>query len=446
MADGQTTRILNYSFTMEDIEREMLEGYISRRYHPTNPRLSIYNYTNKTQYSQNWNPVTMHCRGLVLENLPVPFNGCYYIPRNTPMPKFFNYERRLVQPFLNKLDISQGSWMCISRKWDGWLGNSYWNPLSRKYEISTRGGFDNAVALKATEIVSTPAWQKQIEEWTRSAESFSASVAFEIIGPETKIVVDYEKFAPELFKKHPLILIPTKICRYKYDYVNENQRDKCGLDILNFPERFIDSFPDEENPFKIILQSSMNYMVREANVKFSKFNSWDDFLYDYESFVGDAEYFENYSMKDLPLRYEGYVAHIGDSFGNTMMFKSKYKRYIEASKALSGLTDKKIVESLRDDKLLSLLEYVPDEFTKEIIQKSMDFRVKFDEIEEECRELFEQLKISSSHTGKIIRTAFEKNSRYLDSTTRSILFMMLDKRDYSRIIWGTILQDLKTQG
>ncbi|NJM46937.1 MAG: hypothetical protein HC860_12905 [Alkalinema sp. RU_4_3] len=57
------------------------DGYIVSQTHPTLP-LTIYNYSAKTQYEKAWNPATLNCRGLVLDD--------QYQTIARPLQKFFN--------------------------------------------------------------------------------------------------------------------------------------------------------------------------------------------------------------------------------------------------------------------------------------------------------------------------------------------------------------------
>src|SRR4051812_9866524 len=45
----------------------LAEGYVRRGDHPTLP-LSIYNYTAKSQFDEEWNDVTEQCRGLIVNH------------------------------------------------------------------------------------------------------------------------------------------------------------------------------------------------------------------------------------------------------------------------------------------------------------------------------------------------------------------------------------------
>ena len=52
---------------LEAIHKQVADGYIATRRHPTAP-YSIYNYTSKAQFEPCWTPETLACRGLILDD------------------------------------------------------------------------------------------------------------------------------------------------------------------------------------------------------------------------------------------------------------------------------------------------------------------------------------------------------------------------------------------
>lgn len=156
---------------ISQVESLIDDGYITRRKHP---RLDLYllNYTRKTQWEANWNPVTEMCRGMIVD-------GGYNTIANS-FPKFFNLGERM------ELGNLPDELPVITEKLDGFLGILYDdNGLPA---ISTRGSFESQMAIWAT-------------EWIRSTglamEDFMSNFTylFEIIEPalcrEHGMIVDY---------------------------------------------------------------------------------------------------------------------------------------------------------------------------------------------------------------------------------------------------------------
>lgn len=143
------------------------DKYISVQRHPYLP-LSIYNYSNKTQFESYWNKYTLQCRGLVLDEQDNIVSHC--------LKKFFNLDQVPDQipdePFqvYEKLD---GSYISLSH----YQGDMV---------IASRGSFTSDQAVWAKEIIRTK-YQKFI-----FLPQLNYTYIFELIHPENRIVVDYK--------------------------------------------------------------------------------------------------------------------------------------------------------------------------------------------------------------------------------------------------------------
>jgi len=141
------------------------EGWLISQVHPLLD-LTIYNYSQKTQYEKMWNEETLSCRGLVLNS-----KGDIVA---RPFKKFFNLSE--VQDKIPDLPFE------AFEKMDGSLGIFFW------YEgipvFASRGSFNSDQAKYGWEIL------KKMDY-----ESLSPNVTylFEIIYPENRIVIDYKE-------------------------------------------------------------------------------------------------------------------------------------------------------------------------------------------------------------------------------------------------------------
>lgn len=154
---------INSLFTIEELEKAVEEGYVSKRKHPTFP-IWIYNYTAKTQFEWNFNEVTLNCRGLVLDE---EYN---VIARS--LPKFFSYEQLGGK-------LPEGKFV-VEEKMDGSM------LLAFKYEgqivTATRGSFESEQAIKGKELLPS--------NFDEVSEGFTW--VFEVIYKENRIVVNYD--------------------------------------------------------------------------------------------------------------------------------------------------------------------------------------------------------------------------------------------------------------
>lgn len=141
-------------------------GLVNVRHHEVLP-LSIYNYTKKAQYSGEWTTATMRSRGLVVDSLTGEVVA------------------RGFQKFFNLAELPQGALpaggFSVFDKPDGALGilvQGYGDSF-----ITTRGSFASKEAYYASRM-----WSERYSG-VRFPEGVTA--LFEIICPETRIVVDY---------------------------------------------------------------------------------------------------------------------------------------------------------------------------------------------------------------------------------------------------------------
>lgn len=120
------------------VNKHVEEGYINAARHPELP-LTIYNYTKKTQFEHHWNPITMKCRGLVIDD-----DNRVVID---PPRKFFNRG----EPEAPEVDMTH---VVAMEKLDGYY-------ISIRYDteygliVTSRGSFTSKYAQKARELLET---------------------------------------------------------------------------------------------------------------------------------------------------------------------------------------------------------------------------------------------------------------------------------------------------
>ena len=125
---------------------------------------------------------------------------------------------------------------------------------------------------------------------------------------------------------------------------------------------------------------------------------------------------------------EGYVVR----FRNGFRMKIKGDEYVRLHRILTGFSNVDIWEYLKDKKDLNeLLDKVPDEFDSWVRTTVKDFAYMFEQIEKDYRNVYKEL--SSKN---LDRKEFAEQSKIYEHS--SILFCMLDGRDYSEIIWKQI--------
>lgn len=147
---------------LEKLNKYYEDGLLYKQVHPTLP-LTIWNYSEKVQFENLWDEVTLMCRGLVTDNegnmVAIPFQ------------KFFNIEENRFTPTEN---------FEVYEKMDGSLGIVFW--YQGQWVVATRGSFTSDQAIKATEILN---------KYNKDIMFRHLTFCFEIIYPENRIVLDY---------------------------------------------------------------------------------------------------------------------------------------------------------------------------------------------------------------------------------------------------------------
>jgi len=147
---------------LEKLNKYYEDGLLYKQVHPSFP-LTIWNYTEKVQYENLWDDVTIMCRGLVTDD-----KGDI-IAR--PFKKFFNIEEGKFEP-TEKFEVYE--------KMDGSLGIVFW--YEGQWILATRGSFTSDQAIKGTEL---------LKKYNTDILFRHMTFCFEIIYPENRIVLDY---------------------------------------------------------------------------------------------------------------------------------------------------------------------------------------------------------------------------------------------------------------
>jgi hypothetical protein len=147
---------------LEKLNKYYEDGLLYKQVHPSLP-LTIWNYTEKVQYENLWDEVTLSARGLVTDD-----TGDIVA---TPFQKFFNIEEGKFEPTEN---------FEVFEKMDGSLGIVFW--YRGQWVVATRGSFTSDQSIKAREI---------LRKYNTDIMFRHLTFCFEIIYPENRIVLDY---------------------------------------------------------------------------------------------------------------------------------------------------------------------------------------------------------------------------------------------------------------
>lgn len=313
---------------LETLHKYYEEGWLIKQTHPTLP-LTIWNYSQTTQYEGKWDEVTMMCRGLITDN-----NTGKILIR--PFPKFFNYEEVVGKGMIP----TKGDYVYIQEKMDGSLGIVFC--YEGEWVMATRGSFTSDQAIKGMEILKRnyPVFDKV---WMKEY-----AYLVEIIYPENRIVVDYGK---------------EKIT-FLSAVLNESYNWK----------------PTDETELHWTTACSIfagNGIKKSDIVKTEQHFSFSDELYK--------------SLKERnETNKEGFVLRY---FPGNFRMKIKFEEYIRLHKIMTEISTKSVWECLsRGDDIYELLEDVPDEFFDKIDEYVDELTSQYIMLESEYNWIFNKLR------------------------------------------------------
>lgn len=153
----------------DEVQAEIDAGYVTRKHHPELP-LSIYTYTQSCQYSHHWTPVTMQCRGLIVDDQDSRIVAL-------PFPKIFVTAMHGVHDFAPPLPAEPFE---IFEKADGSLAICY--HYDGRWRAASKGSFISEQAQWA---------QAVLDRGDTSGLDRSLTYLAEAIYPGNRIVVDY---------------------------------------------------------------------------------------------------------------------------------------------------------------------------------------------------------------------------------------------------------------
>lgn len=306
----------------ENLEKMILDKYISRRSHPS-ANIFILNYTPKCQYDWLWTRETIQCRGLIVDE------NDNVIAR--PWPKFFtttqyaDLRNKVHNLYGVKYEEMHKGPFTTTEKMDGNLGLLFW--INGEPGIATRGSFESPQAKLATEIFR----EKYADHWIENIGiQTDRTYLFECILPAHRIVVDYK-----------------------------GMEDLILLDII-----------DNNNGESLIRSLELQYHHSDRRHTYGSMPRHLPALvqhHDFNTFV-EVQMIERENA-------EGFVVHFHDS---GIRVKIKHNEYLKLHKIMTGCTKRTIWEMLKNkEDVESLKSIVPSEFYNWINNTAEEFTEQF---------------------------------------------------------------------
>lgn len=170
------TVYLNDIVDTDDMEIEILAGYINRRFHPEFPELATVGYSDSCQFDNHWTDTTKALRGVIYNTRTMEVLA-------RPFAKFFNWGDESHVDQFSPDTLIMGAW----DKADGSLGIQYTRP-DGKQAIATRGSFESDQAIHATELLQN---DQRYSKFLLTEAVETGTFLWEILYPLNRIVVNY---------------------------------------------------------------------------------------------------------------------------------------------------------------------------------------------------------------------------------------------------------------
>jgi hypothetical protein len=384
---------------LETLEKYHKDGLLHKQTHPTLD-LTIWNYGPRVQYEKLWDDVTIQCRGLVTNS-----KGDIVA---RPFKKFFNYEEYKPEDLPNetfevyeKMDGSLGILfyyeyeLSDEKRYNIWFNNNYETGMERFFDPNNLPDFDNPY------YEPTP---KTKGEWIMATRgSFTSSQS--IKGKELLDRYDFERLHKGYTYLFEIIYKENRIvCEYDYE----------DIVLLGMIETKSGNEVDIRNSNEDIRFQNMISNIGFRVVMLYK--TWG----------------EGYDLlkEEISNDREGYVVR----FKNGFRMKIKGEEYKRLHRILTNVSNRDIWEYLRVGKPLDeILDKVPDEFYDWVKSEENKFTQMFN-ITKTMAELtfmkFIKPEMSRKESALIIK------EQKLD--LQSLLFRMLDNKDYTDLIWKNL--------
>ena len=219
----------------------------------------------------------------------------------------------------------------------------------------------------------------------------------------------------------------TSLLHSKYaDVVKNLNPDYTYLVEIIYPENKVVVNYGAEEILPIIAAINTKSGVEDLDISSVGFPCCRKFSFD----LGSEDIFQQLKAMNFK-NEEGFVIRLDNSY----RFKIKFEDYLKQHKAIFGLSSKIIWQSLRDKTAMDLTD-VPDETFAWVKSVQNDLNGKYADIENSALKIFATI-------DNLPRKDFALSAT--KTKFAGILFKMLDKKDYSDIIWKQIEPEFFTE-
>jgi len=205
--------------------------------------LVLYNYTDQCVFNKEWNEVTRHSRGIIMDRNTGKFVAI-------PFPKFFN----LSEQHETRIENLPDEPYTVSKKMDGSLGIIYFH--KDKWNVATRGSFESEQAKRAEEI---------LKKYDMTEIPTELTLLVEIIYPENKIVANYGDDEKLVLLSAVNVETQKEVDRNTCELINRDS----GIELVEEYDYTIDemielqkTLPKDEEGFVVRFESGLRVKIK----------------------------------------------------------------------------------------------------------------------------------------------------------------------------------------
>jgi RNA ligase len=384
------------------------DNLVYKQVHPTLP-LTIWNYSEKVQYDNLWDDITLQTRGLVTDDkgniIARPFKKFFNDSekKHTPTPDFDVYEKMdgslgILFYYEKELSYKERYKIWFSSNYETGFeynedvipdfDNPYYEPTPKtkgEWVLATRGSFTSDQAVKGFEMLQKYEYQKLHKDYT---------YLFEIIYKENRIVVQYPYEDLIL-----LGMINTKT-GYEVDLYGEGNDVRLKNLVSNLGFKVVRKY-DGINDYSIL-----------------------------KGMIKDDE--------------EGFVV----KFSNGDRMKVKGEEYLRLHKIMTNISTTAVWEMLSEGRdVLEIIKDVPDEFYKKVKSYVDDLNYNYYRYNEYAGKIHEYFRYGKygdrdpEPSKKDFALHLEKSE--VHPKVKAICFAMWDRKNYDKMIWSYIKPEFR---
>ncbi len=219
-----------------------------------------------------------------------------------------------------------------------------------------------------------------------------------------------------------------EILKSKYD-LNKFHKEFTYLSEIIYPEnRIVIDYGCEKITFLSITtptEGELNWYTARAIFHSSGIEETD--IVESTMVTFNKNTFDTYKQLNSPNK-EGFVMRF---YPSNFRMKIKFEEYVRLHRILTNISNRDIWEYLKDGKPLDeIIEKVPDEFYDWVKETKESFITQYETLEMEYKWIFKVINRVPNISNRAVFANYAKMYKH-----PSILFNMLDGKEYSEIIW-----------